>query len=155
VNNKLVQTNKKKIGVLALLIVAAIALITAIAHLSCIVLGAGCYRAQLAPEVIVNSAIQKTWLAPIGTTIISALFLVCALYTVSAAKIIRPMPFLRLAIFAISGLCVTRGLATFPILMTLSDKAPAFAVVSGFIWFLSGVLCIVGYCLVGDSRNST
>ena len=96
-------------GVAALLLVAAIALVTAVAHLSCIALGESCYRGQLAPEVIVNSAIQGTWLAPVGTILVSALFVMCSVYAVSAAKIIRPVPFLRLGIFVIAGMCILRG----------------------------------------------
>lgn len=137
------------------MVVAGIALVTAIAHMSCIVLGESCFRAQLAPEVVVNSAIQGTWLAPVGTTFISALFVMCAVYALSAAKLIRPVPLLGLGIFLISGLCISRGLATIPILITLAEKAPIFAVVSGFIWFLSGVLCLVGYLLVTSSMGDT
>jgi len=141
---------KNMIGAVALVIVAGIALITAVAHMSCIVLGEACYRAQLAPEPVVQSAIQGTWEAPISTTFVSVLFVVCAIYALSAAQVIRPVPFLKLGIFCISGLCIIRGIATIPIVMMLSGEVPMFALVSGFLWFLSGVLCIVGYFMVNE-----
>ena len=142
------QVNKKSIGVVALLTVAGIALFTAVAHMSCIVLGEGCYRAQLAPEAIVNSAIAGTWLAPVGTILVSALFLVCSVYAISAAKIIKPTPMLRLGIFTISGLCVLRGVATLPLAYLYAGKVTYFIIFAGVVWFLSGVLLISGYILV-------
>jgi len=143
------------IGVVALVIVAGIALFTALAHMSCIILGEACYRAQLAPEPVIQSAIQGSWEAPISTTFISAIFVVCAIYALSAAKIVRPVPFLRLGIFVISGMCIIRGIATIPIVMMLSGEVPIFAYVSGFVWFVSGVLCIAGYFMANETVIST
>jgi len=148
------QLNRNSLGVVALLAVAGIALFTAIAHLSCIVLGEACYRAQLAPEVIVKSAVSGTWVAPVGTVLISSLFVICAVYAISAAKLIKPTPLLKLSIFTISGLCVLRGVVTIPIVFLFPDKITTFVLIAGFVWFLSGVLLISGYFLVNQPSRT-
>lgn len=140
--------NRNTIGTAALIAVAMIAVFTAVAHMSCIVLGEACYRAQLAPELIVNSAIEGTWIAPIGTTLVSTLFLVCAVYALSAAKLIKAVPMLKPGIILISGLCLSRGIATVPLALLFPDKVNLFALVAGCIWFLSGALLIAGYFLL-------
>ena len=66
----------KRVGIVALSLAASIALFTVIAHMSCIFLGPACYQAQMAPPIIVQSAIDGTLIAPIGTTFISLLFAV-------------------------------------------------------------------------------
>ena len=72
--------NKNKVGLLFLSIAAVIAILTALAHMSCIFLGESCYRSQLAPEVIIQSAVNGTLLAPVGTTLIFfAVFSLCYL----------------------------------------------------------------------------
>ena len=108
--------NKNKVGLLFLSIAAVIAILTALAHMSCIFLGESCYRSQLAPEVIIQSAVNGTLLAPVGTTFISSLFLLCAIYALSAANVIMKLPLLKTAIYSISILCILRGfcLKTYP-----------------------------------------
>ena len=98
--------NKNKVGLLFLSIAAVIAILTALAQMSCIFLGESCYRSQLAPEVIIQSAVNGTLLAPVGTTFISLLFLLCAIYALSAANIIIKLPLLKTAIYSISILCI-------------------------------------------------
>ncbi|MCG9760221.1 MULTISPECIES: hypothetical protein [unclassified Pseudoalteromonas] len=51
---------KRLISCIFLSTFAGIAIFTAVAHLSCIYLGASCYRAQLAPTDIIDSAIAGT-----------------------------------------------------------------------------------------------
>jgi len=146
--------DKKKIGKGALLVVAGIALFTATAHMSCIFLGESCFRAQLAPEAVVQSAVGGSWVAPVGTTFVSTLFVVVALYAISAARVIKPLPWLKWGVFTISGLCVLRGVASLPIAHLYTDKITLFVVVAGLIWFMSGVLLISGYFLI-NSQSST
>ena len=94
--------NKDKVGHLFLIIAAVIAIFTALAHMSCIFLGESCYRAQLAPELIIQSAANGSLLAPVTTTFVSSLFLLCAVYALSAAKVIMKLPPLKTAIYTIS-----------------------------------------------------
>ena len=137
--------NKNKVGLLFLSIVAGIAILTAIAHTSCVFLGENCYRSQLAPEVIIQSAVNGTLLAPVGTTFISTLFLVCAIYALSAANVIMKLPLLKTAIYSISILCILRGLATIPLSLTYPEMVSSFSIIAGATWFSSGVLFFLGF----------
>ena len=113
--------------------------------MSCIFLGESCYRSQLAPEVIIQSAVNGTLLAPVGTTFISTLFLVCAIYALSAANVIMKLPLLKTAIYSISILCILRGLATIPLSLTYPEMVTSFSIIAGAIWFISGVLFFLGF----------
>ena len=137
--------NKNKVGLLFLGIAAVIAILTALAHMSCIFLGESCYRSQLAPEVIIQSAVNGTLLAPVGTTFISMLFLVCAIYALSAANLIMKLPLLKTAIYSISILCILRGLATIPLSLTYPEMDTSFSIIAGLTWFISGVLFFLGF----------
>ena len=129
--------NKNKVGLLFLSIAAVIAILTALAHMSCIFLGESCYRSQLAPEVIIQSAVNGTLLAPVGTTFISLLFLLCAIYALSAANIIIKLPLLKTAMYSISILCIFRGLATIPLSLTYPEMVSGFSIIAGATWFVS------------------
>jgi len=146
--------NGNTLGKLALVVVSIIAVLTACAHMSCIVLGENCFRAQMAPEIIVKSAVDGTWLAPIGTTLVSGLFLTCAVYALSAAKYIKHVPFTKAAIYAIAGLCLLRGAATLPLSIIHFDKMTTFAYIAGIIWFISGVLFVAGYLLLNTNTKT-
>tara|TARA_B100000767_G_scaffold266335_1_gene283527 strand:+ start:482 stop:841 length:360 start_codon:yes stop_codon:yes gene_type:complete len=105
------SVHKNKIGIYFLVITAGIAILTAFSHMSCIAIGESCYRAQLAPEPIIQSAINGTMLAPVGTIFISILFILCAAYALSAAKLIVQLPLLNMGIYTISALCLFCGVA--------------------------------------------
>ena len=137
--------NKNKVGLLFLSIAAVIAILTALAHMSCIFLGESCYRSQLAPEVFIQSAVNGTLLAPVGTTFISSLFLICAIYALSAANVIMKLPLLKTAIYSISILCILRGLATIPLSLTYPEMVTSFSIIAGAMWFISGVLFFLGF----------
>lgn len=147
------QLSKNNIGITALVMVATIAVFTALAHMACIPLGEGCYRAQLAPEAIVQSSIDGTWIAPIGTLFISSLFVLVALFALSAARIIRPLPLLSFSIYTISTLCIIRGTATLPLSLMFPDQVTTFVVTAGITWLLSGLLCLGGFMLVNQSEE--
>ena len=133
--------NKNKVGQLFLSIVAGIAILTAIAHISCVFLGENCYRSQLAPEVIIQSAVNGTLLAPVGTTFISLLFLLCAIYALSAANMIIKLPLLKTAIYSISILCILRGLATIPLSLTYPEMVSSFSIIAGaFMVYIGSII---------------
>ena len=137
--------NKHKIGHLFLIIVAAIAIFTALAHMSCIFLGESCYRAQLAPEVIIQSAANASLLAPVAITIVSSLVLLCAVYALSAAKTIMKLLLLKTAIYTISIVCILRGLATIPLWLAYPKRFSSFPIIAGVKWFISGMLFLIGF----------
>lgn len=140
------------IGPFLLGIAAVVALFTALAHLSCIVLGPTCYEAQLAPPQIVQSAIDGTWIAPVGTVAISALFLLCAAYALSRAGFIRQLPLVGLASITIVILCILRGLLTFQLKYRHPELVDTYNFIIGSVWFITGLLFWFGHKLV--QRNS-
>lgn len=137
-------------GVIALSIGALIATSTAIAHLSCIFIGPSCYKAQLAPPYIIRSAIEGTLVAPIGTAVVSSLFLACALFAVSGAGLIKRLPLLKLALVTISVLCILRGLVTIPSSFFFPAMASTYSLVAGIVWFVAGCLYLYGYRCVSQ-----
>jgi len=131
-------------GVIALVLAATIAILTALAHLSCIVLGPACYKAQMAPPEIVQSAVDGTLLAPVGTSVIAMIFVLCGLYALSAAGLIRRLPLLKLGVYSIAGLCVVRGIATLPLSFMFPEMVSTFSIVAGAVWFITGLLFFFG-----------
>lgn len=138
---------RSKIGFIFLCIGAGIAIFTALAHVSCIFLGEGCYRSQMAPEFIIRSAENGTLLAPASTIIVSLLFLVCGLYALSAANVTVRLPLLNAAMYSIATVCILRGLATIPLALAFPKAVGAFAIISGTTWFLTGILFLFGFRL--------
>ena len=134
-----------RLGKTALLLFATIATVTAVAHLSCIMLGEQCYRAQMAPEVIVQSAMSGTWLAPSATLLLSALFLLCAAYALSVIRWLPKLPLTHWAIYIIASICLIRGAATLPLSLLFPSKVSVFSTLAGLIWFIAGALCLTGY----------
>jgi len=132
-------------GKLLLVIASGIATFTAIAHLSCLYFGPKCYELQLAPNEVFQSAIDGTWLAPIGNIFISSLFLLCACYALSGADIIRKFPFLKLGINTIATICILRGIVILPLSFIYPERTTTVSVVAGITWFVTGLLFFYGY----------
>lgn len=147
--------NNNAIGTVFLSVAASIAIFTALAHFSCIFIGEDCYRFQMAPEAIIQSAEMGTLLAPIGTIIVSLLFIICGSYALSAANVIVKLPLLNTAIYALSLLCILRGLATIPLLITFPKEAGTFAIAAGATWFITGLLFFVGFQLRQNAVQET
>ncbi|BBN80909.1 hypothetical protein PA25_08940 [Pseudoalteromonas sp. A25] len=126
-----------------LLFCTLMAIITAIAHTSCIVLGEQCYRAQLAPRFIIDSANAGTLLAPVTTLFLSTLFLVCGAYAFAATGLIRSLPLQRVALAVLAVMCLLRGLAAIPLSIIFWQQTSVFSIIASTIWFLCGC----GYAL--------
>ena len=143
---------KNRYGVHLLILAALIAIFTALAHMSCIVLGPQCYAFQMAPPPVVESAKAGTLLAPIGTTIVSSIFVVFALYALSGASVIRRLPLLNIGIYTISGLCIVRGLLGIQLWVRHPELVNTFSSIANFVWFITGLLFLVGYRTVKKSQ---
>ncbi|WP_440903075.1 hypothetical protein ACMZOO_09170 [Catenovulum sp. SX2] len=137
---------KKNISTAMLCAFAAIAGFTAFAHMSCIYLGPSCYQAQMAPTELIESAKNGTLLAPIATVFVSALFVICGLFALSAAGLIKRLPLLTTASYSISAVCLVRGLATIPLSFIFPQMVSGFSVVAGITWFIAGLLFLIGFC---------
>jgi hypothetical protein len=144
---------KSKIGVTLLVLAAFIAMATAIAHMSCIFLGPECYSAQMAPSIIVESAINGTYLAPVGTVIASSIFAVLGLYALSGAGVIRKLPLLKYVIYVVAALCIIRGILPLQLWLRHPDKVNDIVLYTGIVWFLTGLLFLFGYRLCSSNPH--
>ena len=142
-------------GAFLLISVAALALLTALSHMSCIVLGPECYRAQMAPESLIELSKSAPWRAALETTLVSLLFVATAVYCLSGAGVIRKVPLLKPAIITISVLCTLRGLATLPLSMLFTEHVTTFSIIAGILWLLAGVFCFSGYRLMSIKTQSS
>lgn len=140
---------KSQIGKILLILGALIAIGTAIAHTSCIYFGVECYRVQMAPDFVVESAQKGSYLAPIAALFISSIFVVFGLYAISAAGVIRKLPFLKFAIYSIGIISVIRGLLPLQLWLRHPDKVDNYVFNAGIIWLVAGLLYLLGYRLRG------
>ncbi|MGI0119618.1 hypothetical protein [Zooshikella sp. RANM57] len=141
-------------GVWALVIAAIITISTAVAHMSCIFLGPSCYSAQMAPQVVIQSAIDGTLIAPITTVFISILFITCGVFALSGAGILKKLPLLKLALASIATLCLLRGISTLPLSLLYPDKVSMFSISAGIVWFITGGLFMYGWICTHHVRTN-
>lgn len=149
---------KRQIGVIFLVLAALVAMGTAAAHLSCIFLGPECYATQMAPKAIVESAINGTYLAPIGTIFASSIFVVLGLYALSGAGVtgtlIDKLPLVKYAIYTIATLCILRGLLPLQLWLRHPEKVSDAVFYIGIVWLITGLLYLVGYRICTKQRTS-
>ena len=130
---------------IAMVSVALVALGVVLAHMSCIWLGPDCFSIQRAPLSIIESSKNGTWLAPVGTTFISSLFLICSLYALSGAGIIKKLPLLKVGIYTIGAICLARGILVTPLLYSYPHLRSLFEISAAIVWFVCGALIIWGF----------
>ena len=128
-----------------MVLAATVAIVTAFAHLSCIYFGPQCYSVQMAPSSIVQSAQAGTLLAPIGTIIVSAIFILFGCYALSGAGLIGRLPLLSIGIYAIAAACIIRGLLPIQLFIRHPEKVSMPVLNVGIIWLIVGLLYFFGY----------
>lgn len=150
---------KRQTGVAFLVLAALVALGTAVAHLSCIYLGPECYATQMAPPQTIESSINGTYLAPIGTIIASGIFIILGLYALSGAgftgKLIDTLPLVHYAIYTIAVLCIIRGLLPLQLWLRHPEKVTYIVFYAGIVWLMTGILYLVGYRICSTEPTST
>lgn len=144
---------KVKLGRLLLVLAGLIAFGTALAHTSCIYFGPECYSAQMAPPEVVEAAKPGSLVAPIGTLLVSAIFVGIGCYAFSAAGVMRPFPKLNFIIYLISFTCVVRGLLPIQLWFRHPQKVPDPVLYVGLVWLLVGLFFVIGLRLV--KRDNT
>lgn len=144
-----------KFGIVALILAAVIAILTAIAHLSCIVLGPECYSIQMAPEPIVESAKTGTLLAPLGTVFVAFIFISFGLYALSAAKLFYPLPKVKLVVHVIGFACVIRGVLPIQLWLRKPEKITEPVLYVGIVWLVVGIFYLLGHHLLAKSQART
>ena len=120
-----------------------IASASAIWHLLCIWGGPSWFAFARAPKQIIDSAIEGSLLAPIGTLVVASLMFACTVYAFSAAGLIRKFPLLKPALITIASLCILRGLLAIPTFFT-SSGLDLWQVIASTVWFYVGVCFMFG-----------
>lgn len=120
-----------------------IASAAAIWHLLCIFGGPSWFAFARAPQQIIDSSVQGTLLAPVGTIIVASLMFACTIFAFSAVGLIRKVPLLKSALVTIAILCTLRGLIAIPTFFTSTD-IDIWQAVASAVWFYVGICFIVG-----------
>jgi hypothetical protein len=124
----------------ALLIGAALSGLAALLHLGCIAAGAPGYRFFGAGEAVARMAQAGHPLPTLVTLTIALGLFGCAAYALSGAGLLKPLPFLKLVLCAITAVYLLRGLG-FVFLMPLVPEN------SLIFWWVSSGICL-GFGLV-------
>lgn len=130
----------------ALIVFACMALATAAAHMSCLLLGVKCFKAQLAPPAIIESAQAGTWLAPVSTLLVSAIFVIMAAYALARAGVVRKLPCLTPAIYLIYLACIVRGVIGIQWVIRKHQQLDDYStiVLASVLWLIAGLLLMFG-----------
>jgi len=120
-----------------------IASASAIWHLLCILGGPSWFAFARAPQQIIDSSIQGSLLAPIGTITVASLMFACTIFAFSAVGLIRKVPLLKSALITIATLCTLRGLIVIPSFVT-STGFDIWQIVASTVWFYVGICFIAG-----------
>lgn len=136
-----------------LILAALIAFGNALAHMACIVLGPQCFEFQMAPQFIIDSSIQGTWQAPMGTVMVSSIFALWGAYALAGAKVIAPLPLMKWGIYAIGFLCVVRGLLGIQLWIRHPELLDTKSISYSIGWFVTGLLYGIGYWKMGREEK--
>lgn len=127
-----------------LLIGAALSLFAAILHFSCIFWGANGFRFLGAGEPIVSMSAAGHWYPPFIAFVIGAVLATWALYALSGAGVISPLPYLRVALVGITVVYLLRAVAVPLLKPVFPDNSTAFWLVTSVICFVIGLAHLVG-----------
>ena len=82
----------------------------------------------------------------------SALFVVLGLYALSGAGIIRKLPLLKYAVYAVAALCIIRGILPLQLWLRHPDKVNDVIFYTGIVWLVTGLLFLFGYRMCDSQR---
>lgn len=120
----------------SLVFAAALTILAALLHLSCIVIGAPAFRWLGAGEDIAGMAERGHWYPPLVALVIGLVLASWAAFALSGAGIIPRLPLTRYALPAIALVFLVRA-AAFPLLR------PVFPENSDAFWFVTSTICLV------------
>ena len=115
---------------------AALGVLAALLHLGCIVFGAPWYRFLGAGERMAQLDLAGHWYPTAAILAIAAMLLAWSAYALSGAGVIRRLPLTRLALCAITGIYLLRGVAFVPFMAYFPGNSTTF-------WFWSSAICLV------------
>ena len=123
---------------------AALSAVAALLHLACIAFGASWYRFMGAGTQMVKMVSNGHWYPTVVTLFIAAVLSVWSLYALSGAGVIARLPFLRLALCAITAVYLLRALAFPELIAQIPGNSMVFWVCSSTICFVIGVVHCIG-----------
>lgn len=129
---------------LPLLIGAGLSLGVALLHFACIVWGAPGFRFLGAGEPLIRLAAAGHGYPPFIAGALGAVFTSRSLYPLSGARVMAPLPYLKLALAGITAVYLARAVAVPWLKPAFPDNSTAF-------WVLSSAMCgvIGGLHLLG------
>lgn len=128
----------------ALIAGAVLSALAALLHVGCIVYGAPWYRFFGAGEHMARMAEAGHWRPTIITSAIALVLALWALYALSGAQVIRPLPLLRPALCVITGVYMLRGLAVVPVALFMPARNTTFLWWSSLMCLAFGIVHFVG-----------
>ncbi|GIU23293.1 hypothetical protein TUM4644_16600 [Shewanella colwelliana] len=128
----------------ALVLAAYCSGLAAMAHLGCIIFGGDWYRFFGTGEQMATLAEQGHWYPSAVTSVIVVVLSIWTLYGLSAAKVIRQLPLIRLALIVISSIYLIRGVGFIWLMPMFPGNSLTFWLVSSGICLTIGLLYAVG-----------
>ncbi|RDZ27733.1 hypothetical protein [Lysobacter silvisoli] len=118
--------------------------LAALAHLGCIAFGPSWYRFFGAGERMARMAEAGQWQAGAITLAVTAVLALWSLYALSGAGMLPRLPLLRLALCAVAGVYLLRGLAFVPLMARIPGNSLTFWLVSSGICLTIGAIHAIG-----------
>ncbi len=140
----MVSTSSKRPRDPVLVAAAGLSVIAALLHVGCIIGGPAWYRLFGAGEAIAQAAEQGSWYPALITSGITLVLVLWAAYALSAASVIRPLPWLKAGVVAITAVYLLRGLALLPVLAFRPEQATSFAIWSSLVCLAYGAVHLYG-----------
>jgi hypothetical protein len=131
----------QRIGRVAFLVGAGIALFGAIVHWAALFVSPDWAAFLRAPSWAVDSFRDGTWIGPAGGIAIGVLMLLCALYAFVGIRWMGWIPMTRIALPTITSICILRGLLVIP---SITYAPTGFNIVGSLIWLIAGLCFFVG-----------
>lgn len=128
----------------ALLVGGTLSVIAALLHIGIIIGGPDWYRRFGAGERFASAAAAGSWMPPLVTSGIALVLLVWAAYAYSGAGLILRLPFVQLALVAITVVYLLRGLVLIPLLTFARQHSTPFLINSSLICLAYGLVHTVG-----------
>ncbi len=110
----------------------------------CILGGPSWFAFARAPQQIIDSAQQGTYLAVVGTVIVATLMFACTVFAFSSSGLIRRVPLVKPALASIALLCILRALVAIPYLLTPTG-IDIWEVIASSVWLYVGICFMLGF----------
>lgn len=120
----------------ALIVAATLSAIAALLHVGCIVFGASWYRFFGAGERMARMSERGEWRPTLITSGIVLVLATWSLYALSGAGVLPGLPLLRLALCAIAGVYLLRGIGGLAVAARPRIERRGF-------WVWSSAICLV------------